>query len=349
MPAMTLRPLIVFAWLTVALSIAAALPSGGAAAQRNVKLSLDARLDGASALFLLPQDRGYYRSEGLEVAIEEGANFLDPITRIASGASQFGFADINALIRYRDQNPTAPVKTVFIVFNRPPFAIVGRKSRGISDPKSLEGKHLGASPMGATYDQWPIFAKLNDIDTGKVMLEKIGIPVRTPMLAAGELDASLGFAYRLYVDLKDRGVASEDVVMLPMASYGLKLYGNAIMVNARFAAEQPAAVAGFLRAFTRGVREAIRTPQLAIDSLLERDGMLTREVELERLRMAIRDNVVTSEVRANGLGGIDYERLEQAIDQIALAHSFKIKPKSDDVFDPAFLPPAAERKLNQAN
>jgi len=343
---MRLLPFVQLAWRAIPLGIAAALLSDPAAAQTSVKLSLDARLDGPTALFLLPQDRGYYRSEGLELSIDEGATFLDPITRIASGACQFGFADINALIRYRDQNPAAPVKAVYMVFNKPPFAIVGRKSRGISGPKSLEDKRLGASPAGATYDQWPIFAKLNEIDAGKVTVEKIGIPVRTPMLAAGEIDASLGFSYRLYVDLNDRGVPAEDVVMLSMANYGLKLYGNAIMVNSKFAADHPDAVEGFLRAFTRGLKDTIRNPLATIDSLLKRDGQFKKDVELERLRMAIRDNVVTAEVRANGLGGIDAERLTQAFAQIALTQAFKAKPKLEDIFDPAFLPAAAERKLN---
>jgi NitT/TauT family transport system substrate-binding protein len=347
---MKLRPSIRLARLVVSLGIAVgtalAWLCGPAAAQATVKLTLDARLDGPGALFLLPQDRGYFRGEGLELSIDEGATFLDPITRIASGASQFGFADINALIRYRDQNPAAPVKAVFMVYNKPPFAIVGRKSRGIRDPKSLEDKRLGASPAGSTYDQWPIFAKLNDIDVAKVTIEKIGIPVRTPMLAAGEIDASLGFSYRLYVDIKERGVPLEDVVMLEMANYGLKLYGSAILVNAKFAADRPGAVEGFLRAFTKGLKDTIRSPQPTIDALLKRDGLYTREVELERLRMAIRDNVVTPEVRANGLGGIDTERLMQAISQIALAQALKAKPKPEDIFDPTFLPAAADRKLN---
>ena len=56
------------------------------------------------------------------------------------------FADINALIRYRDQNPSAPIKAVFMVYNKPPYAIVARKSRGITEPKQLEGKKLGAPP-----------------------------------------------------------------------------------------------------------------------------------------------------------------------------------------------------------
>jgi NitT/TauT family transport system substrate-binding protein len=349
---MTLRHTIACARFAGLAGAAALLVAGAVQAQTppptqtNLKLSLDEPLEGPAALFLLPQDRGYYRSEKLEVAVEEGASALDPITRVASGAFELGLADINALIRYRDQNPAAPIKAVYMLFNKPPFAIVGRKSRGISDPKSLEDKKLGAPPTGATYDQWPIFAKLNDIDVAKVAVEKISVPVRAPMLAAGQLDAVLGSSYRVYVDLKDRGVPVDDVVLLPMANYGLKLYGSAIIVNSKFAADRPDAVAAFLRAFQKGLKDTIRNPVPAVDSLLKRDDLGKKEVELERLRMALRDNIVTPEVRANGLGAIDGARLTEAINQIALTYGFKAKPKAGDIFDPGFLPAAADRKLN---
>jgi len=343
---MTLRYTIARARLACMAGVAAGLIAGAAHAQTGLKLSLDERLEGPAALFLLPQDRGYYRNEGLDVTVEEGAGALDPITRVAAGGFELGFADINALIRYRDQNPAAPIKAVYMLFNKAPFAIVGRKSRGISDPKSLEDKKLGGSPAGATYEQWPIFAKLNDIDAAKVAVEKISVPVRAPMLAAGQLDAVLGYSYRVYVDLKDRGVPVEDVVLLPMANYGLKLYGGAIIVNSKFAAEKPDAVEAFLRAFQKGLKETIKNPSAAVDSLLKRDDAGKKEVELERLRMAIKDNIVTPEVRANGLGAIDGARLTEAINQIALTYAFRAKPKASDVFDPAFLPAAADRKLN---
>ena len=132
-------------------------------------------------------------------------------------------------------------------------------------------------------------------------IENIGIPVRAPMLAAGQIDAALGFSFRVYVDLKDRGVPVDDIVLLPMANYGLKLYGNAIIVNSKFAAEKPEAVKAFLDAFLKGLKETIRRPADAVDSIVKRDDVAKREVELERLRMAIRDNILTPEVRARRL------------------------------------------------
>jgi NitT/TauT family transport system substrate-binding protein len=326
-----------------AFALAAAWP---AAAQTNVKFSLDGRVEGPAGLFLLPQDKGYYKAAGLDVTIDEAASAQESITRVASGGYDMAFTDINALIKYRDQHPATPIKAVFMVYNKPAYAIVGRKSRGIAEPKSLEGKKLGAPPTSSTFGQWPLFARLNGIEVSKVTVETIATPVRAPMLAAGQLDAVLGFSFRIYVDLKDRGVPVDDIVLLPMANYGLKLYGNAIIVNSKFAAEKPEAVRSFLQVFLRGLKEAVRRPGEAVDSVVKRDDVARKEVELERLRMAISNNIVTPEVRADGYGAVAAGRFEEAIEQLALTYTFKAKPKLEDVFDASFLPTLAERKVN---
>jgi NitT/TauT family transport system substrate-binding protein len=328
--------------IILAVALSTACP---AAAQISIKFSLEGRLEGPAAPFLVAQDKGYYRNEMLEVTVDEAATALEPITRVASGSHAMGLADINAVIRYRDQNSSPGIKAVFMLYNKPPYAILARKSRGITEPKQLEGKKLGAPSAGSTHLQWPLFAKLNNIDVSKVVVETIGIPVRAPMLAAGQLDAVLGYSFRVYLDLKDRGVPVDDIVLMPMANYGLKLYGSAIIVNAKFAAEKPDAAKGFLQAFLKGLKETIRRPAEAVESIVRRDDGAKKEVELERLRMAIRNNIITPEVRENGFGAIELSRLAQSIEQIALVHTFKQKPKPEDTFDSSFLPPAGERKV----
>src|SRR2546430_3444323 len=329
--------------VAAAITLTAAWPAAG---QTSIKFSLDGRLEGLAATFFLPPDRGYFKTEGLDVTLDGTATMLEPITRVASGAYDMGLADINTLIKYRDQHPSPPVRALFMVYNKPPFAIVARRSRGITEPKQLEGKRLGAPPAGITFGEWPLFAKLNNIDISKVTIETIGIPVRAPMLAAGQIDAALGYSFRLYVDLKDRGVPVDDIVLMPMADYGLKLYGNAIIINPKFAAEKPEAVKAFLQAFLHGLKDIVHRPAAAVDSLMRRDDTVKREVELERLRMAIRDNIVTPEVKANGYGAIDPARLTESIDQIGLVYTFKTKPKAEDIFDASFLPPAQERRVH---
>lgn len=335
-----------FNLLLSAIVIGASGIAAPAYAQTPVKFSLDWKFEGTQAPFLLALDKGYFKAEGLDVTVDTSGGSVEPINRIASGTYDMAFADINSMVKFRDQNPQIPLKAVYMVYNSPPFSIVGRKSKGISDPKSLEGKKLGAPAPDGAYAQWPIFTAANGIDASKVTIMNIGFPVREPMLVAGDVDAITGFSFSSYINVKYSGIPQDDIVVLLMANYGLKLYGNAILVNPKFAAEKPEAVKGFLRAFNKALKDTAKDPAEAIASVLKRNEVAKKDVELDRLQIALRDNIVTAEVKANGLGGVDMDRLDKAIDQIALTYKFKgDKPKAGDIFDASFLPAAAERSV----
>ena len=328
------------------LAAASVFAATAASAQTAVKFSLDWKFEGPAAPFTVAIDKGYFKAEGLDVTIDTAAGSLEPITRVASGTYDMGIGDINSLIKFRDANPGTPIKAVYMFYNKPAFSIVGRKSRGVSAPKDLEGKKLGAPPADGAYAQWPIFTQANGIDPSKVTIVSVGFPVREPMLASGEVDAITGFSFSSYINLKDRGVPANDITVLLMADYGVNLYGNTIMVNPKFAAEKPEAVKAFLRALTKGMRETIRNPAASVESILRRNDVAKKDVELERLQMAIKDNIMTDEVKKDGFGAIDPDRLDKSIDQIALTYTFKnAKPKGSDIFDPSFLPANGERKV----
>jgi NitT/TauT family transport system substrate-binding protein len=323
--------------------VVAAFAVTSAAAQMPVKFSLDFRFEGPSAPFLLGIDRGFYRDEGLNVAIDSAAGSPEAIVRVASGRYDMGFGDINALIKFRDQNPGMPVRAVFMVYNRPPFSIVTRKSRGVTTPKDLEGKKLGAPADDSAFAQWKIFLQATGIDGSKVAVEDVGAPIREPMLAAGQLDAIIGASFSSYVNLKDRGVPLDDMVLLMMADHGVDLYGNAIIVNPEFASAHPEAVKGFLRAFLKSLKSTAKDPPAAVESVIRRNDSARKDVELERLEMALRHNILTPETRVGGLGSVDGARFDKAIDQIALTYEFRTRPKGADIFDSSLLPPAADR------
>src|SRR5262249_57163291 len=137
---------------------------------------------GAAAPSLCGFEKVLVAAEGLDVSIEAAGGSVEPITRVASGNFDIGFGDINTLIKFRDQNPGNNIKAVFMVYNKPPFAIVTRKSRGIEVPKDLEGKRLGAPVGDAAFAQWPIFVQVNGIDAPKVHLANVGFALRQPML-----------------------------------------------------------------------------------------------------------------------------------------------------------------------
>jgi NitT/TauT family transport system substrate-binding protein len=329
------------------LACAGALISGSALAQTPIKFSLDWKFEGPAAPFTVAMDKRYFKAEGLDVTIDTAGGSVEPINRVASGTYDMGIADINSLIKFRDANPAIQIKAVFMFYNKPAFSIVSLKSRGVTKPKDLEGKKLGAPAPDGAYAQWKIFTQANGVDVSKVTIENVGFPVREPMLAAGQVDAITGFSFSSYINLKVRGVPTDDIVVMLMADYGVNLYGNAVMVNPKFAAEKPEAVKGFLKALLKGMKDTVKDPADSVDSVIKRNDVAKKDVELERLRMAIKDNVLTPEVMANGYGGVDMARLDKSIDQIAITYEFKSgKPKGSDIFDVSFLPLTAERKAN---
>ena len=116
-------------------------------------------------------------------------------------------------------------------------------------------------------------------------IDNVGFPVREPMLAAGQVDAITGFSFSSYINLKDRGVPATTSCVLLMADYGVNLYGNAIMVNPKFAAEKPEAVKGFLRAFVKGLQETVKNPgDRGRIRCIKRNDVAKKDVELERLQ-----------------------------------------------------------------
>ena len=113
-----------------------------------------------------------------------------------------------------------------------------------------------------------------------------------------------------------------------MSDHGLVLYGNAIMVNPDYAKANPKVVAGFVRATIKGVLDTIKDPDAAIKSVMKRNDTGDEKIELDRLKMSLRDNFVTPWVKANGFGDVDMARLAKSIDQIALTYDFKNRPKA---------------------
>jgi NitT/TauT family transport system substrate-binding protein len=330
-----------------ALALGLVAGAGAAVAQTAIRFTLDWRYEGPAAPFVVAIDKGYFKAEGLDVTIDIGNGSRETIPRVASGTYQMGFGDVNSLVRFRDENPGVDVKAVLMVYDKPPFAIIGRKSRGITaDVKSLQGKKFGAPAADGAYAQWPIFKTVNKLDDKDMKFENVGFPVREPMLASGEVDAVFGFAMSSYINVKSRGVAVDDIVTLLMSDYGVDLYGNVVMVNAAFAKEKPEAVKGFIRAVIKGLKDTVADPSTAVDSVIKRNDVVKKEVELERLRMVLDQNMLTPWVKANGWGGVDPDRFAKSIDQIGLTFTYKAKPKTEDIFSDAFLPPAAERKVN---
>jgi NitT/TauT family transport system substrate-binding protein len=303
---------------------------GGAGRAEDVKqplavqISFDRPLEASMAPFIVAENRGLFAAEGLLVRNDFANGSSEAIARVASGASDFALVDINELIRFRSKADAPAIKAVFVLFNQSPYAVVARKSRGVHALADIEGKTVGVAESDLSFHLWPALARQNGIKMSGMKIYKMSAAVREPILSAGQVDAVAGFSYLSAVNLRDRGVPAGDLAVLRYNDYGCEAYGFAVIVNPALAAAKPDAVNDVVGRMEDG----------------------TRDLELERLRTVIADNILTGEVKRNGLGGIDPTRMERAIDQVGEDFKFHKRPDAADIFDGGFLPPVGGRLIN---
>lgn len=337
---MRIRTLIT-ALLTSATMMALTAP---AQAQTKIKMVLNWKYQGPQAWFFMAQDKGYFKAEGLDVEIDQGEGSSASITKVASGAYQAGFGDINALISMAATRPAQAPVAVFMIYNTPPFTIVVKNDSPIQTPKDLEGKTVGGPANDGALKLFPAFAKVAKIDATKVSITNMAPNLREQMLLRGQVDAIFGFTNTVYFSAKLVGIdPDKDLRFIKYADYGMDLYSNAIVFSRTFARDNPKAVAGFVKAVNRAINDTLKDTQAGMDTVMKREPLLSRDVETERLIATIKQEMSHPEVGRIGLGDVDPERLKRAIDMVVDANSLPRTPSNDEIFDRSFLPARADR------
>lgn len=333
-------------FLQTSAALAAALTFGpGALAQTTLKpirFQLDWRFEGPSALFLHTAARGYFRDAGLNVTIDSGSGSGAAVTRVASGTYDMGFADMAALMEFHANNPDAPNKpvAVMMVYNNTPAAVLALRRSGIRTPADLSGKRLGAPVFDAGRRAFPIFERVNNISG--VTWTSMDPPLRETLLVRGDIDAITGFSFTSVLNLEARGVNPADIVVMPFADFGVRLYGNVIIASPQLIQENPAAVTAFLRAFAKGAKEVMANPAAGIEAVRARDGIINVAMETRRLQMAIDSVIASPDARREGFGQVNLPRLNLMASQVSDAFATRTRVNAANVWNGSLLPPASE-------
>ena len=236
-----------------------------------------------------------------------------------------------------DENPAAEARVYSVAVEA--LAELHRQPPGPFEPYDM-AVYLREALL---FTEW--FCPAAGIDASTITIENIGFPVREPMLASGDVDGVFGFAFSVILNLIANGVPEDDISTILFADHGLNLYGNAILVNEAFAAENPEAVKGFLRALTKGFADAVADPAAGAAAVLARNETLNLDTETARLTMANEMNIKTPYVIENGFGDVDEARLTASLETLKLSMGLKGNVTAADVFDAQYLPPVAERML----
>lgn len=326
------------------LSLCAALLPAASFAQTKIKLVLNWKYQGPQAWFFVAQDKGYFKAEGLEVEIDQGEGSSAPIAKVASGAYDAGFGDINALIDFAAKRPAEAPVGVYMLYNTPPFTIAVKKDSPIRTPKDFEGKTIGGPANDGALKLFPAFAKAAKLDASKIAISNMAPNLREQMLIRGQVDGVFGYINTIYFSAKLVGLdPAKDLRFINYGDFGLDLYSNTILFSRNFVRDNPKAVQGFLKALNRAIVDTVATPELAMDSLMKREPLLKRDVEKERLMATLKEEMSHPEIAKIGLGDVDSVRLKRSIGIVVEANQLTRTPLPEEVFNRSFLPARAER------
>ncbi len=310
-----------------------------------VKLRLDWVWQSPQSIWTLAAERGYFREEGLEVTIDRGFGGMENAAALASGNYDFLFGGADTAILFNAKSPDIKLKSVMMIYDAYLGTVITRKGNGITKPKDLEGKTIGAPLTTGGRTMFPAFAKANGIDEKKINWETISIQLQDPQFVQGKFDAVASFVTTSLLNLQQLGMKRDQLTILNFADYGVDLYGSGVLVRADFAEKKPEVVEKFLRATVRGLKAMMASKAEAIATLQKRDPMLDVKTEIDRLDLMIEMTLKRPSVEKFGVSYVDPARLQRSIDTLVSVFEISPAPKPEDVYTDKFLPPQADRML----
>ena len=310
----------------------------------KIRFVLDWKFEGEHAEFSVPVADGFYKKRHLDVQMDRGAGSGDTVTKVGSGAYDMGYADIYAMVRFNAANPDHRLIAVAINQDKSAMGVATLAKSGIKKPTDLNGKRM-ASPPDAGKQLWPLFAKMNNVDTNSIKWSNVASDMRDTLLVRGQTDAVTGNVTTTIMNARAMGVPAGGVRGFIYASYGVPLYGSAIITTPDFAAAHPQAVRDFISGLAHGLNTMITDPKAALATIKKRDPLLDDAIELARMKISLEYMLITDHVLKHGLSQVDMARLQKTLDDAAPAFGIKPTPKASDVYTAKYLPPATELKI----
>jgi NitT/TauT family transport system substrate-binding protein len=254
------RSLALAAVLFVTCGVAAARAQN---AQR-VSLRLDWVTSGYHAPYFVGVKNGYYKEQGLDVAIEPGNGSANVAQAIGNGNGDFATVDGGAMMQLVAKG--LPVKSVMGLYQRNPIGVIYNVKSGITKPKDIEGKTLVITNGDAPAALLPAFTAATGVDLKKVNVVSTDPASKNAAVISGRGDAVVTFSFQAVPIIEAAGVA---VKTFDYADYGVTVPGITLVARPEYLDKNPETVKRLIRAIRKAFEWTRDNPEKAVEILGE--------------------------------------------------------------------------------
>ena len=288
-----------------ALSAAALLAPLGAAAQDATEIDfvLNWIAGGDHAPYYYALQEGWYAEAGIDLNIEQGKGSAGAVQRTGIGQTDMGLADLGTALIAKGKG--AEFTAVMNVYANSPQGMYWLKSSGIESVEDFAGRKIGNPPSDAARAMWPALAQAVGIDPDAVTWVNVQPNAKLAGLKSGAFDVTSSFYNIHHIFERELG---DDMGFFAWKDYGVNPYGNSIIVNNEFLAENRDAVQNFVAVTQRAFAACVETPEPCIEALVTANTGLQTDNELQNWALVV--ELMTDETSTTkGLGYFDPERL----------------------------------------
>ncbi|POF30829.1 ABC transporter substrate-binding protein [Roseibium marinum] len=320
-----------------AAAIAAAGTVTTAQAADTVTFQLDWLPGGDKAPVYVCIEKGFCAEEGIEVKIEPGRGSSEAITKLATGVSDIGSADIGALMAAK-VTEGVPVTAVMSIFNKGPHAFFVLKDSGIEKIEDIKGKEVATSPFTSSNVFLPLVLEDVGLSEDDIKLTKADPGALGPMLMTGSADVIVAWMTNVAIFTNQASQAGKEIMPFPWDAAGLELYSASLLASDKFLDERPEVAKRFVKAFKKSLEYVKENPTASAEAMVSQVPELTvADVEGAIIdTMVLEFNDVSDK---DGVGVLMPERLSATWDRVSAAQGLdKEALDLETVVDRSFLP-----------
>jgi NitT/TauT family transport system substrate-binding protein len=281
---------------------------------------------------LVEEDKGFFKSKGIEMAIIPGAGGADAIRNLLSGQADVAFTDPASFFTAIDKGEK--LRAIYDIYPQNIFNLVSLKSRNITKPSDLKGKRIGVYSLASgTRQNLQILLHQAGLTEADVTIVVTGLLNFLPLMQ-GQVDATAATDTGLLVG-KQKGLG--DVNVMEVKNY-VNISSDFFVVREETYQQKKDVLKRFLQAYQDSAEWMMRSPQeaakLAVKFALDGQNE-TANLEVIKLRNATSVSLVTQQ---KGLGAFDMNVIQKGANAYKAFGLIQRDIKVADVISQDLLP-----------